>query len=127
MTKLQEIRQEYGSFRNAVKHYADMGCSRKLTAEYLNINRMTLHSKIKQYDLNDLFRPLHKMAQQCRAGNPYLADINRARSMPDEVILAEVARYRDAAEFKRLSKVSYATLWRRFGGWEKAKSLLIER
>jgi len=69
MEKMCKIRKEYGSFKEAVRYYAALGCSRSLTARQLNLDRGTLRRWIKKYNLNHLFKPRSEMVFECRRGN----------------------------------------------------------
>jgi len=121
---LSRIRKEYGSFERAVTHYAKMGCSPRLTAQYLGICRTTLTRKMKQFSIKNPFRCRKHMVQECRGGNPQLSRMNQERALTINEMLTEISQYRTIQEFRTYGSFSYATLWRRLGGWKKAQLLI---
>lgn len=121
MSKLQGIRKEYGSFRKAIEYYAGMGCSRTLTAHQLDLDRGTLRGLLKHHNLDGLFKPRTQMVPECRTGNPNIAEQNKARSIPKDELLKQVAKYENIREFESLSPYSTTPIYKRFGSWGNAK------
>jgi len=127
MTKTQEIRKEYGSFKAAVKHYAGIGCSRVLAAEYLGISLPYFRDLLKRHNLNGEFKPQKEMLRECRprggAWRKKGMKIPRRLKYSDEYLLEEVSRYPVSTTFMSMSDVDVSTIYRRFGSWSNAKKL----
>lgn len=127
MTKLERIRKEYGSFRAAVEHYAGMGCSRALTARYLDISRKYFTKLVLRFDLDGLFPERKDMVYECRRGNPDAAEqfrkLAKLRIIPSADLLAWVQRCRTMREFNARAPYNVGTVFKRFGSWTAAKDL----
>lgn len=127
VTKIQQARREYGSFRQAVEHYAGMGCSRAMTARYLGIDRGHFREMVRRHNLDGLFPARRDMLPECRtAGHPAHAERNRRlarQRVTDAELLAEVAQHRTTRDFVRLARHSLSTIYARFGSYLEARRL----
>lgn len=129
---LQQVRQEYGSFRAAVEHYASIGCSRRMVAEYLGFDRSHFRRLVRRFGLSHLF-PADRlqMLPECRGvGHPSRAAANRRRSgvkISAEDLLPWVRQARTSREFQQTAPYSLSTVLARFGSWREAKRAARER
>lgn len=129
MTKIIRIRREFGEpFREVVKGFAEMGYSRRATAEILDINLSYFRQLCTRFDLHRHFKPQREMRPECRShggGKGWLK--GKARYVPrkytDEYLLGLLRKYPDLTycQFENLAPVSASTIQRRFGGWNKAR------
>jgi hypothetical protein len=125
---LTQVRSEYGSFREAVQHYAAMGCSRRMTARYLGFDRTHFRQLVRRFDLDGLFpQSRSEMLPECRGvGHPARAEANRRRAAPRitaEELLPWVRQCRTAREFQRDAPYSLWVVIARFGSWRDARAV----
>jgi hypothetical protein len=126
MTKIQQIRKEYGeTFCNVVKGYAEMGYSRALTAQILGIDRGYFRKLLNRHNLQSHFKPRMEMMPCCRGvGHPGHTERNRntaKRRVDDHVLLSWVEKCRTVREFNAKSPHHFSTVRERWGSWTEAK------
>ena len=129
---LQQVRQEYGSFRAAVEHYASIGCSRRMAAEYLGLHIAQFRRMVSRFGLSHLFpTDRRQMLPECRGvGHPSRAEANRRRAgvrISADELLPWVDYARTCREFQQTAPYSLSTVLSRFGSWREAKRAARER
>jgi|GEM_PF-2151572 len=132
MTKVQKIQKEYGSFKEAVAHYAEIGCSQRLTAKTLGMDRRHFLRTLRRFRLEGLFtKDPKRMLPECRPGHrkggaPWLRHGSDKKYTDDELLLW-VGQCRTTREFNEKSPYNAVTVFDRFGSWLKAKDLARQK
>lgn len=69
MNKLLAVRKEFGEpFVDVVRGFAEMGYSRRMTANVLNFNLSYFRALCTRFDLHRHFKPQGKMRRDCKGG-----------------------------------------------------------
>jgi hypothetical protein len=130
-TKVHQIRREFDEpFRDVVAGFAQMGYSRRATAEILEINRSYFVQHLLPRYANDVtWRPQREMRKECRPpgrGWPKGVPQKRRPRYSDEELLRLVAKCDTANQFTGFTGIWSSTVVHRFGSWSKAKTLAKE-
>lgn len=104
MTKIHQVRVEFGeTFKDVVKGFAEMGYSRRATAEILEFNLSYFRQLCTRFDLHRYFKPQKDMRPECRAhGKGWLTGKKRPfkpRKYSDEFLLEGVRKHPKYYEF----------------------------
>lgn len=85
MTKIQQVRKEYGeSFKEVVIGFAEQGNSKRLTAATLGINSSYFLKLLDRFELHGHFRPKGEQRPECQGGWPKGKPNIAARRRPIE-------------------------------------------
>ena len=131
-TKVHQVRREFGEpFRDVVAGFAQMGYSRRATAEILEINRSYFcQHLLPRYAQGATWRPQREMRKECRPkGRGWPKGVpkgSKPRRYSDEELLRLVAKCDTANQFTGFTGIWSSTVRRRFGSWSKAKTLAKE-
>ena len=134
MTKVHQVRRKFHEpFRDVVKGFAEMGYSRRATAEILEINLSYFRQLCTRFDLHKYFKPQSEMRPECRSrsskgGWPKGKPRNVPRKYSDEYLLSLLRKHPDLTyyQFEHLAPVSASTIQRRFGGWSRAREISLQ-
>ena len=127
MNKLMAIRLEYGEpFIDVVRGFAEMGYSRRATAEVLSLSLSYFRELLGRFDLHRHFLLQAQMRQECRGqgvGWPKGKPRPRGVVYSDERILAEVRSIPHYSVFRCMASMDAATVQNRFGSFANARAL----
>lgn len=128
MNKLRQTAKEYGEpFIDVVKGYAEMGYSRRATAEILGYNLSYFRQLCLRFNLHRHFKKQKDMRRECRrtsgGGWPKGKKRPRPPKYSDKDILAQVRIYNDRNLFMAMADIHIVTVTRRFGSFAKALKL----
>ena len=97
MNKMRQISKEYDEpFTDVVRGFAEMGYSRRATAQILNINLPYFRRLCDRFGLHPHFKPQQDMRDECKGhgnGWPKGKPQSRSARYTDAEILAEVSKY----------------------------------
>ena len=130
MTKIQEIRKEYGEpFREVVRGYARMGYSKTATAQVLEISLSYFRQLLTRFDLHRFFDP-STYNDSCKSygygsGKGWPKGVSRDSPVlySDQYLLARVSMLKVSWIFDQFAPPYSSTVRRRFGSWNRAKEL----
>lgn len=135
MTKVQQIRKEFNEpFRDVVAGFAQMGYSRRATAQILGINTSYFRQLIGYYAPDAQWKKQVDMRDECKprpskgkGGWPKGKKRNKPQKYSNDYLLSLVIKHWDLTygEFEVLAPVSASTISRRFGTWRNARRLAI--
>ena len=129
MNKLRQTAKEYDEpFVDVVKGYAEMGYSRRATAQILGYNLPYFRQLCARFNLHRHFKLQKDMRRECRkttgaGGWPKGKKRNRPPKYSDKDILAQVRIYNDRNLFMAMADIHIVTVTRRFGSFAKALKL----
>lgn len=127
MNKMRQISKEFDEpFVDVVRGFAEMGYSRRATAQILNINLPYFRRLCDRFGLHQHFKPQKDMRDECKGngrGWPPGKAQNRRSKYSDTEILEEVRKYPASTLFQSLADIDLSTVQRRFGSWTAARSL----
>lgn len=133
MNKLLAIRKEYGkAFVDVVRDYAQMGCSRKLTASILGLSLRYFMRLIQRFHLGGYFKPIMEMTPDCRGvghpnkkGWPKGKPQRRLPKISNEQLFEEIRKYPFYGSFSAFAIMSMSTVEHRFGRWTTARAMAL--
>ena len=127
MNKMRQISKEFDEpFTDVVRGFAEMGYSRRATAQILNVSVSTFRKMCDRFNLHRHFPAKRDMRKECKgraAGWPKGKKKHRKQQYTDREVLAEVAKYPASNLFSAMADISLSTVKRRFGSWTTARSL----
>jgi len=133
MTKVQQVRKEFNEpFRDVIAGFAEMGYSRKATAQILEINTSYFRQLIGYYAPDAPWKRQAEMREECKprpskgkGGWPKGKKRNKPQKYSDDYLLSLVRKHWDLPYriFELLAPVSASTISRRFGTWNNARKL----
>lgn len=130
MNKLRQIAKEYDEpFVEVVKGFAEMGYSRRATAEILEINLSYFRQLCTRFDIHRYFKDQKDMRRECRktfgGGWPKGKKRESGPKYTDDFLLKQVRSYPDSCTFASLADINISTVQRRFGSFAKARDLAL--
>ena len=111
---IRSIAKEFGEpFDDVVKGFGELGYSRGLVSQVLELDRTTLRNLCRERGLDKHFKTQNLMRRECRKESFY----------SDAEILAEVLKYPTVKLFRAHGKMSEMPIRNRFGRFSTALKL----
>jgi len=128
MLKVMQIRKEFNEpFKDVISGFAEMGYSKRATAEILEIDRGYFYKcLLPRYAPDVTWKKQIDMRPECRAkgkGWPKGKSRNNQKKYTDEDLLMVVAKYETVEKFDNKAIPSASTVIKRFGSWNKARRM----
>lgn len=128
MNKLRETAKEFDEpFIDVVRGFAEMGYSRRATAEILEYNLSYFRQLCTRFDLHRHFKAQKDMRRECRktAGGGWPKGKKRSGKpkYSDQLVLKQVRAYPDSSTFASLADINISTVYRRFGSFANARQM----
>lgn len=135
MSKMIAVRKEFGEpFVDVVRGFAEMGYSKRSTAQILGFNLPYFRDLLARFELHGDFLPQAQQRKECRSGGCVAGSAaasrpgnGRAITYTDDDLLAMVGRSRSSRDFESSTMIYRSTVSRRFGSWGNAMELAKKR